>query len=98
MSPKGRLRDSRQLTHDDSRRLIVVALMPPQTALDPPAVFALVVEEGAAPAAHVVFEFYLRVLLHTYLDCDRPGLVPWKTGFFMVFLGQNRAKRRSYST
>ena len=71
-----RLGDSRELAHHDTRRLIVVAFMPPQTALHPPAVFTLVVEERTAPAAHVVFEPYLRVLLHNHLDCVPQAAVP----------------------
>ena len=77
-----RLRDPRELAHHDARRLIVVTLMPPQTALDPPAVLPLIVEQGAAAAAYVVLEFYLGILLHTPLDCRRLGLVPSKKWFF----------------
>jgi hypothetical protein len=68
--------NSGELTHHNPRRLIVVALVPPGAALDPPAVFPLVVEQRAAPAAHVVFELYLRILLHTDLDCVPRALVP----------------------
>lgn len=74
--------DSGQLAHHDPRGLIVVALMPPEATLDPPAVFPLIVEQRAASAAHVVFELYLRVLLHIYLDCVSGALVPSKNRFF----------------
>jgi hypothetical protein len=73
---KAGLGDPGELPYYYPGGLIVVALMPPQTALDPPAVFALVVEQGSAPAAYVIFEFYLRVLLHIYLDCAKRLLVP----------------------
>jgi hypothetical protein len=70
------LRDSCELPYYDPRGLIVVAFVPPQTALDPPAVFTLVIEQCSAPAAYVVFEFYLRILLHIHLDCANRLLVP----------------------
>ena len=79
---RARSGDSGQPAHHDSRGLIVVALMPPEAALDPPAVFPLIVEQRAASAAHVVFELYLRVLLHIDLDCVRRALVPSKNRFF----------------
>ena len=86
-SSQARLRDSGKLTHHDSRGLIIVALVPPRAALDPPAVLPLVVEQGAAPAAHVVFELYLRVLLHIHLDCVPRALVPSKIRFFRDYFG-----------
>jgi hypothetical protein len=55
--------------------------MPPDTLLDPPAIFALVVEEDSAAAAHVVFEFYLGILLHVYLDRCRHKVVPSQPEF-----------------
>ena len=67
------LGDPGELAHHDPSGLVVVALVPPQPALDPPAVFPLIVEQGAAPAAHVVFELYLGILLHIHLDCGRPA-------------------------
>src|SRR5688572_11103577 len=45
--------DSGELAHDDPRGLVVIALMPPEAALDPPAVLSLIVEQRAASAAHV---------------------------------------------
>ena len=76
------LRDPGELTHHDTGRLVVVALVPPRPALDPPAVFPLIVEQRAAPAAHVVLEPYLGILLHIHLDCRRRPLVPWQKRFF----------------
>jgi len=73
---ENRLRDPGDPTHYDSRGLVVIALVPPEAALDPPPVFPLIVEQRAAPAAHVVFEFYLGILLHTHLDCGRAPVVP----------------------
>ena len=70
------LGDSGDLAHHDSRGLVVIALVPPEPVLDPPTVLPLIIEQRAAPAAHVVFEFYLRILLHIHLDCSRPRLVP----------------------
>ena len=70
------LRDSRQLSHDDTGRLVVVALVPPEALLNPPAVLALVVEEHAAAAADVVFQPYLKILLHAYLDFAGADPVP----------------------
>ena len=70
------LRDSRELAHHDPRGLIVVALVPPRAALYPPAVLALIVEQRAAAAAHLVLELDLGVLLHIPLDCVRRALVP----------------------
>jgi hypothetical protein len=84
-----RLRDSGELTHDDPRGLIIVAFVPPKAAFDPPAILALVVEQSAAPAAHVVFELYLRILLHTHLDCGLLALVPWTGPFFRAIWVQN---------
>src|SRR5688572_30466509 len=89
MALRGCLRDPRKLTYHYPRGLIVVAFMPPQTALDPPAVFALIIEQGSTPAAHVVFKFYLRVLLHIHLDCANPGLVPCQIGFFLAYFWSN---------
>ena len=57
--PAGSLGDSGELTHDNPRGLIVVAFVPPEATFYPPAVFALVIEQGATPAAHVVLELYL---------------------------------------
>lgn len=69
----GRLGQSdRELSNDNPSRLVVAALVPPRPLLDPPAVLPLVVEEHAAPTAHVVFQFGLMVLLHTHLDCVDP--------------------------
>src|SRR5688572_23597903 len=85
MALRGCLRDPRKLTYHYPRGLIVVAFVPPQTALDPPAVFALIVEQGSTPAAHVVFEFYLRVLLHNHLDCRSPVSVPCES--FLALFG-----------
>ena len=48
----------------------------PGAALDPPAVLALIVEQRAASAAHVIFEPYLRILLHIHLDCVPSAVVP----------------------
>ena len=73
---ENRLRDPGDLTHHDSRGLVVIALVPPEATLDPPPVLTLIVEQRAAPAAHVVFEFYLGILLHTHLDCSRASVVP----------------------
>lgn len=82
---KASLGDSRELTNDNSGRLIVLAFVHPDAALDPPAVFALVIKQDAAPAAHVIFESYLGILLHTYLDCTFRGLVPLEKWFFSGF-------------
>ena len=46
-----------EFANDDSGRPADVALVPPDTVANPPAVFALIVEEHAATGAHVVFEF-----------------------------------------
>jgi hypothetical protein len=54
---------ARQLADHDSRRLIIVALVPPQAALDPPPVFTLVVKQHATAAADVILEFWLSILL-----------------------------------
>jgi hypothetical protein len=70
--------DPGELAHYNPGRLIVVALVPPEAALDPPAVFPLIVEQDAAPAANLVFELYLRILLHIHLDCAGRSLVPSK--------------------
>jgi hypothetical protein len=68
--------DSGKLAHYDPRGLIVIALMPPRAAFDPPAILALVVEQRAASAAHVILEPYLRILLHIHLDCVPSAVVP----------------------
>lgn len=81
----GRSGDAGDLTHHDARGLVVVALVPPEAALDPPPVLPLIVEQRAASAAHVVFEFYLGVLLHTHLDCARGTLVPGTNGISGLF-------------
>ena len=95
----GALGDSGELPHHDPRGLIVVALVPPRAALDPPAVLTLVVEQRAAPAAHVVFELYLRVLLHTPFRLRPAGSGSLKKPVFLgLFWLEIRAKRRSYST
>jgi hypothetical protein len=74
------LGDSGELTDYDPGRLVVLTLVPPHATLDPPAVFALIVEQDAATAAHLVFELDLRVLLHIYLDYGAPLVVPPKKG------------------
>ncbi len=80
-----KLSDSGQLTDNNPRRLVVTALVPPRPALDPPAILALIVEKHTTPSAHVVFQLYGEVLLHTHLDCADPPLVPGRTGLFYVF-------------
>jgi hypothetical protein len=55
--------------------------MPPHPTLYPPTILALVVEQHATAGAHLIFEFYLGILLHTYLDCERPLAVPNGTLF-----------------
>src|SRR5688572_7065454 len=88
------LSDSGQLTNNNPRRLVVTALVPPRPALDPPAILALVVEKHTTPSAHVVFQLYGEVLLHTHLDCAAPPLVPGRTGLFLCFCGFCWANRR----
>ncbi|PYR76830.1 MAG: hypothetical protein DMF86_11155 [Acidobacteria bacterium] len=46
-----------ELPHDDPGGPARVALVPPDIVANPPAVFALIVEQNAAAGAHVVFEF-----------------------------------------
>jgi hypothetical protein len=46
-----------EFTNDNPGRTADVALVPPDTVANPPAVFPLVVEQDAATGAHVVFEF-----------------------------------------
>ena len=60
--------------------------------------FPPIVKQRAAPAAHVVFELYLGILLHIHLDCRGWPLVPCQKRFFRAFRAQNRARRRSYSS
>lgn len=54
---------SRQFPHHDAGRLIVVALVPPDALLDPPAILALVVEQHSTSRTYVVLELYLKSLL-----------------------------------
>jgi hypothetical protein len=82
------LGDYGELTHDNPGRLIVVALVPPEAAFYPPAVLSLIIEQGAAPAAHVIFELDLGILLHTHLDCRPPAPVPSKSRFFQAISAQ----------
>jgi hypothetical protein len=53
------LGDPREFTDDNSGWLLVVALVPPDTFFNPPAVFPLVVEQDPALGADIVFELYL---------------------------------------
>ena len=73
---ENRLGDPGDFTHHDPRGLVVIALVPPEPVLDPPTVLPLIIEQRAAPAAHVVFELYLGILLHTHLHCGQPSVVP----------------------
>ena len=68
---KARLGDSARASAPRSARADRRRTRATRAALDPPAVLPLIVEQRAAPAAHVVFELYLRVLLHIHLDCVR---------------------------
>jgi hypothetical protein len=84
--------DPGEPAHHDARRLVVIALVPPEPGLDPPPVLALIVEQAAAAATNVVFEFYLSILLHTDLDCVRAALVPCKNAFFGPYSGSNSSE------
>ena len=55
----GTLGHPRNFSNHDAGRLFLIALVPPETLFDPPAVFALIVEQDPAATAHVVFQFYL---------------------------------------
>jgi hypothetical protein len=84
--------DSGELAHHDPGGLIVVTFVPPEAAFDPPAVFPLIVEQNAAPAADLVFELYLRVLLHTHLDCAGGFVVPGKKRASWPYFGSKSSE------
>jgi hypothetical protein len=54
---------ARKLADDNSCRLVIITLVPPQAALDPPPVLTLVVKQHATAAAHVILQFWLGILL-----------------------------------
>jgi hypothetical protein len=57
-----------EFANHDTGGLVVVALVPPQPAVDPPAVLSLVIEESAAASAHIVLDLDVLVLLLAHAD------------------------------
>jgi len=79
---RNQLGNARKLANHDPGRLVLVALVPPDTLFYPPAILTLVIEQHATSAAHVILQFDgARLLAHfTYLDFAAVSLVPEKIG------------------